>query len=128
MHVPYETPIKLSYVKTNEEDGLSRGIMCFDQKAMRLEKDSLGALLQGWMRKVGMIGPMVHQESLPSGMCRFSIFYELAYWTKLHINHLLDPMHIFNNAGSLLWDHIIGKRDTLGARVDLKEMGKMESY
>ncbi|MCO5587597.1 hypothetical protein L7F22_041546 [Adiantum nelumboides] len=67
-----------------------------------------------------------HHEGLPPGMKRFSILYELPYWTSLRINHLLDPMHIFKNVGSLLWDHITGRKDSHGARADLQEVGIME--
>ena len=59
-------------------------------------------------------------------MKRFSILYELPYWTSLRINHLLDPMHIFKNVGSLLWDHITGRKDSHGARADLQDVGIME--
>ena len=74
-----------------------------------------------------------YHKSLPDGMKRFSILFELPYWTSLLINHLLDPMHIFKNVGSLLWDHINGVKDhingvkdTHGARADLQEVGIME--
>ncbi|MCO5563467.1 hypothetical protein L7F22_017109 [Adiantum nelumboides] len=67
-----------------------------------------------------------HHEGLPPGMKRFSILYELPYWTSLRINHLLDPMHIFKNVGSLLWDHITGRKDSHGARTDLQEVGIMK--
>lgn len=70
----------------------------------------------------------VCEDGLPPGMKRFSLWYELPYWTGLKINHLLDPMHIFKNVGSLLWDHLIGKKDTLGARIDLKSTGRMEQF
>ena len=33
-----------------------------------------------------------YHKGLPNGMKRFSIFFELPYWTKLQFNHLLDPM------------------------------------
>lgn len=65
-------------------------------------------------------------EGLPDGMKRFSILFELPYWTSLLINHLLDPMHIFKNVGSLLWDHISGAKDTHAARADLQEVGIMK--
>ena len=55
-----------------------------------------------------------------------SIFHELPYWSQLQINHLLDPMHIFKNVGYLIWEHLIGQRDTLRAQKDLKDMGRME--
>lgn len=67
-----------------------------------------------------------HHEGFPPGMKRFSILYELPYWTSLRINHLLDPMHIFKNVGSLLWDHITGRKDSHGARADLQDVGIME--
>lgn len=67
-----------------------------------------------------------YHEGLPDGMKRFSIRFELPYWTSLLINHLLDPMHIFKNVGSLMWDHISGAKDTHGAREDLQEVGIME--
>ena len=67
-----------------------------------------------------------YHEGLPDGMKRFSILFELPYWTSFLINHLLYPMHIFKNVGSLLWDHISGVKDTHGARADLQEVGIME--
>lgn len=56
-----------------------------------------------------------YHESLLDRMKRFSILFELPCSTSLLINHLLDPMHIFKNVGSLLWDHISGVKDTHGA-------------
>ena len=67
-----------------------------------------------------------YPEGLPDGMKMFSNLFELPYWTSLLINHLLDPMHIFKNVGSLLWDHTSGAKDTHGARADLQEVGIME--
>lgn len=65
-------------------------------------------------------------EGLPPGMKRFSLWYELPYWHRLKVNHLLDPMHIFKNVGTLLWDHFIGVKDSIGARIDLKDVERME--
>jgi hypothetical protein len=49
-----------------------------------------------------------------------SIFYELLYWERINIFHLLDLMHIFKNVSSSLWRHISSKQsDTLAVRRDL---------
>ena len=58
-------------------------------------------------------------------LCRYSIFFRLPYWTHLKINHLLDPMHIFKNVGSSIWEHVIGKRDNVSVREDLRVAGRM---
>ena len=58
-------------------------------------------------------------------LCRYSIFFRLPYWTHLKINHLLDPMHIFKNVGSSIWEHIIGRRDNVSVREDLRVAGRM---
>lgn len=60
-----------------------------------------------------------------NGMKRLSIFHKLPYWSGLLINHLLDPMHIFKNVSCSIWQHLVGERDTRGARDDLREMDKM---
>ena len=49
----------------------------------------------------------------------------LPYWHKLLINHLLDPMHIFNNVSQVIWDHIIGKCDTIGCHRDFEKVNCM---
>ena len=49
-------------------------------------------------------------------------FHELPYWHKLLITHLLDPMHMFKNIPEILWEHIMGKHDSLRARNDLETM------
>ena len=54
-------------------------------------------------------------------------FHELPYWHKLLVTHLLDPMHIFKNVIKILWEHIMGKRDSLGARKDLETMQSMSN-
>ena len=61
----------------------------------------------------------------PRGMSRYSIFLSLPYWTSLKIQHLLDPMHVFKNVGQAIWDHIIGKKDSLGAREDLRAIRRL---
>lgn len=61
----------------------------------------------------------------PKGMSRYSIFLALPYWESLKIQHLLDPMHIFKNVAQSTWDHIIGKKDTLGAREDMKSINRL---
>ena len=61
----------------------------------------------------------------PNGMTRLSIFLCLPYWHTLKVNHLLDPMHIFKNVASILWEHLLGKRDTLGAREDMKHTNQL---
>ena len=58
-------------------------------------------------------------------LCRYSIFFRLPYWTHLKINHLLDPMHIFKNVGSSIWEHVIGRRDNVTVREDLRVAGRM---
>ena len=42
-----------------------------------------------------------------------------------NICHLLDPMHIFQNVGSSIWEHVIGKRDNVSIREDLRVAGRM---
>lgn len=49
-----------------------------------------------------------------------SIWYNLEYWKDLKITHLLDPMHIFKNVAHSLWKHLVGLKDSEGARADLK--------
>ena len=61
-------------------------------------------------------------------MKRLSILHNLPYWDDLLINHLLDPMHIFKNVGSLIWDHLIGAKDSRSAREDLRQADVMEEY
>ncbi|RYA84795.1 hypothetical protein DD594_25700, partial [Enterobacter cloacae complex sp. 4DZ1-17B1] len=78
---------------------------------------------QAWLEQKEMC-----DDGLPPGMKRLSLWYELPYWPRLMINHLLDPMHIFKNVGNLLWDHLTVKKDTLGARVDLRNVDRMEEY
>ena len=34
-------------------------------------------------------------------------------------------MHVFKNVGQALWDHITGKKDSLGAREDLRVIGHL---
>ena len=58
-------------------------------------------------------------------MTRYSIFFRLPYWTKLRINHLLDPMHIVKNVASNIWDHMIGKRDCIAIREDLRLIDRL---
>jgi hypothetical protein len=48
-----------------------------------------------------------------SRMKALSSFYQLPYWESLLICHLLDPMHIFMNVASNLWDHIMSRKDDL---------------
>ena len=43
----------------------------------------------------------------------------------LKINHFLDPMHIIKNVAIRIWDHMIGKQDSLGIREDLQNIGRM---
>lgn len=62
------------------------------------------------------------------GMKRLSIFHRLEYWNNLLINHLLDPMHIFKNVGESIWKHLIGEKDTIAARHDLKESNTKKEY
>ena len=63
----------------------------------------------------------------PAGMKRLSVFHELPYWKDLLINHLLDPMHIFKNVGSIIWEHITGNRDSKSARDDMQLVGRMRN-
>ena len=58
-------------------------------------------------------------------MKTLNCFHSLPYWHKLLINHLLDPMHIFKNVSQVIWDHIIGKRDTIGCCRDLEKVNRM---
>ena len=58
-------------------------------------------------------------------MSRYSILLPLPYWAKLRIQHLLYQMHIFKNVGQALWDHITGKKNSLGAREDLRVIGRL---
>ena len=37
----------------------------------------------------------------------------------------LDPMHVFKNVAQSTWDHIIGKKDTLLARQDMKSINRL---
>ena len=61
----------------------------------------------------------------PKGMSRRSILLTLPYWEKLKIQHLLDPMHIFKNVAQTIWDHLIGKKDSIGAREDLRSIRRL---
>ena len=58
-------------------------------------------------------------------MKTLNCFHSLPYWHKLLINHLLNPVHIFKNVSQLVWDHITGKRDTIGSRRDLEKVHRM---
>lgn len=64
-------------------------------------------------------------KGLPKGMSRYSILLTLPYWAHLKIQHLLDPMHVFKNVGQSIWDHIIGKKDSLGAREDMRAIRRL---
>ena len=35
-------------------------------------------------------------------------------------------MHVFKNVSQLVWDHIIGKHDTIGSRRDLEAVNRMQ--
>lgn len=61
------------------------------------------------------------------GMKCLNCFHVLPYWHTLLITHLLDPMHIFKNVATIVWEHIMGKRDNFGARKDLETMQQMAS-
>ncbi|KAI5083546.1 hypothetical protein GOP47_0003289 [Adiantum capillus-veneris] len=61
----------------------------------------------------------------PKGMSRYSIFLRLPYWKDLKIQHLLDSMHIIKNVAQTPWDHIIGKKDSLGVREDLRLLKRL---
>jgi hypothetical protein len=58
---------------------------------------------------------------------RLSIFFTLPYWENLKVNHLLDPMHIFVNVASNLWDHLTGSKDSVEIWQDLQCTGRMRS-
>ena len=62
----------------------------------------------------------------PVGMKALSSFYQLPYWESLLICHLLDPMHIFKNVASSLWDHIMGRKDDLKWRMDFEALNKRQ--
>jgi len=59
-----------------------------------------------------------------------SVFFDLPYWTNLHVQHCLDVMHVEKNVcdsflGTLL--NIKGKtKDGLKCRQDLVDMGIQE--
>ena len=55
------------------------------------------------------------------GMKGVNTFYALPYWEELLINHLLNPMHCFNNVAIVVWQHICGQKDNYNSREDLKE-------
>ena len=59
-------------------------------------------------------------------MLQILYFFLLPHWHLLKINHLLDPMHIFKNVASSLWDHMIGLKDSIGIRMDLQSINMME--
>lgn len=61
----------------------------------------------------------------PKGMSRYSILLSLPYWADLKIQHLLDPMLVFKNMGQAIWDHIVGKKDSLGAREDMRAIRRL---
>ena len=61
----------------------------------------------------------------PKGMSRYFILLTLPYWTHLKNQHCLDPMHVFKNVGQAIWDHIIGKKDSLGAREDMRAIRRL---
>ena len=56
-----------------------------------------------------------------------SIFFELPYWSTLLIRHCLDVMHIEKNVCDSVLGTVLNlkykNKDTVKARVDLKEMG-----
>ena len=43
----------------------------------------------------------------------------------IEIQHLLDPTYVFKNVGQAIWDHIIGKKDSLGARKDMRAIRRL---
>lgn len=65
------------------------------------------------------------KKKMNPGMKTLNCFHSLPYWHNLLINHLLDPMHIFKNVSQLIWDHITGKRDSIGCRKDLEKVNRM---
>ena len=40
---------------------------------------------------------------------------------------MLDPMHIFKNVASNVWDHLTGSKDSFAIRQDLQCTGRMRS-
>ena len=64
----------------------------------------------------------------PKGMSRLSILLRLPYWSILKIQHLLDPMHIFKNVAQIIWEHLISKRDSLGAREDMRSIKRLPAF
>lgn len=59
-------------------------------------------------------------DGLKASASNISIFYNLPYWSKLKIVHLLNPMHIFKNVAESLWKHLTGDKDTKAMRADLQ--------
>lgn len=55
-----------------------------------------------------------------SGLHYLNSFFKLPYWTKLEVQHLMDNMHIIKNVYASTLAHMLGNKDTIGARKDLK--------
>ena len=77
---------------------------------------------------VTVFGKTQRKDHAEKNICKKrSVFFNLPYWSKLHIRHCLDIMHMEKNVcdsliGTLL--NIKGKtKDSLKCRQDLVEMG-----
>jgi hypothetical protein len=60
------------------------------------------------------------QSTRIPGMHYLSDFFNFGYWIQLKTHHLLDSMHVIKNVSSSLLLHILGDKDTVQARADLK--------
>src|SRR5450759_2215469 len=60
-----------------------------------------------WAKVCDPNDPMPYEHS---GMVFFTCFHKLEYWSKMPINHLLDPMHIEGNVGKSLVKHLYGEK------------------
>ena len=58
-------------------------------------------------------------------MKTLNYFHNLPYLHELLINYLFDPMHMFKNVSQIIWDHLNGKRDTIGCHPDLGKVNRM---
>ena len=65
-------------------------------------------------------------RGLSKGMSEYSILLTLPYWENLKIQHLLDPMHVFKNVGQAIWDHIMGRKDSLSVREDMRAIRRLQ--
>ena len=72
------------------------------------------------MYTANMTGTSRANINFPPDMTRHSAFHKLSYWRSLCLQHCLDPMHIFKNVCKSLISHLVGEKNNVASRRDLK--------